>query len=365
MEPMNSIPPPLGPYPAHAAPPPPAAARPGGVFPVVPVVPPPLPEPVDYVGVTRPGRRWWRLPLSLVLFAAIYAAAVLILTMGFAVVGVVAGWDPSWFMTGLIGDEGLSIGPGSLLYVNLSLAILIPAAMISTRVAQGTRWGFIHSVAGRFRWGLFGQLLLVILPVWLLYLLIVTALAGGLSTGPDLHPQLWGMLAVVWLTTGLQCAGEEYAFRGWLLQNVGGLFGVRILAWGIPVALSAILFGLAHGSMDPWILGSLMIFAAATGILTWRSGGLEAAIALHTLNNMLVMHLTLIMGGFDESFIGADTSSTFPDLVATLIGHAIVVAVVWWWLKRRGVVNTTTVDPRVPRLLRLVPARVDQPINSA
>lgn len=224
----------------------------------------------------------------------------------------------------------------------------------------------MHSIAGRFRWGLFGQLLLVILPVWLFYLLTATALAGGLSTQLEPHPQIWALLAVIWLTTALQCAGEEYAFRGWLLQNLGGLFGIRILAWAIPVALSAALFGLAHGSLDPWVLGSLMIFATSVGILTWRSGGLEAAIALHTLNNLLVMHLTLILGGFDDAFIGTDTSSTFPDVVAALIGHALAVAVVWWWLKRRGVVNTTAVDPRIPRrALPTVPVPGDQPIRSA
>lgn len=330
----------------------------------VPAVPASLPQPVDYVGLTRPGRRWWRLPLSLVLFGAIYVAAVVTLTVICFVVGLLAGWQVDWFAAGLTGAEGQGITPGSLLYLNLSLVALIPASIISTRVAQGIRWGFVHSVAGRFRWGLFGQLLLVILPVWLFYLLTATALAGGLSTQPEPHPELWGFLVVIWLTTALQCAGEEYAFRGWLLQNLGGLFGVRILAWAIPVVLSAVLFGLAHGSMDPWVLGSLMIFAASAGVLTWRSGGLEAAIALHTLNNMLVMHLTLIMGGFDDAFIGTDTSSTFPDTVAALIGHGIAVAVVWWWLKRRGVMNTTTVDPRVPRLPRPLPApAAGQPIN--
>lgn len=324
-----------------------------------------LPAPVDYVGLTRPGRRWWRLPLSLALFAAVYVAQVLTLTVGFVVVGLLAGWQGDWFAAGLTDPEGMRMTPGTLLYLNLSLAALIPATVLSTRLAHRVRPGYVHSVAGRFRWGLFGRLLVVILPVWLGYVLTVSALAGGLFTRPEPHPQLWGFLVVIWLTTALQCAGEEYAFRGWLLQNVGGLLGIRVLAWVLPVVLSAVLFGLAHGSLDLWVLGSLMIFAAAAAVLTWRSGGLEAAVALHALNNMLVMHFTLVMGGFDASFIGTDTSSTFPDLVAGLLGHAVVVGLVWWWLKRHGVANTTTVDPRVPRRIRRGGRADAQPISSA
>lgn len=333
---------------------PPFAGGPVPAFVPGPAARPPLPDPVDYVGLTRPGRRWWRILLSLAVFGGVYLAAQLLLAIALSAIGLLLGWNPTWFMAGFTDLADIQMTPGSMLYLNLSLAAFIPATIISIRVGQGIRWGFVHSVAGRFRWGLFGQLLLLLLPVWLIFLGVTVAASGGFSDGLNPHPQLWGFLAVIWLTTALQCAGEEYAFRVWLLQNVGGLFGLRILAWVLPVVLSAVLFGLAHGSLDPWILGNLMVFAVAAGVITWRSGGIEGAVALHTVNNLLVMHLTLVLGGFDESFIGADTTSTPVDLITALIGHAVAVAVVWWWLKRRGVVRTTTVDPRAFRKPRPV-----------
>lgn len=317
---------------------------------------PPLPTPVDYVGLTRPGRRWWRFLVSLLLLGAIVGAGQLIVTLAFIVVGLVAGWDPLWFMTSLVDLSAVRMSPGSLLYVNLGLATLIPASIISTRVAQGIRAGFVHSVAGRFRWALFGQVALLLLPVWLLFLLGSVALSGGSLTDLNPHPQLWALLLVCWLTTPLQSAGEEYAFRGWLLQNLGGLFAIRVLAWALPITTSAILFGFLHGSADPWVLGSLMIMAVATGILTWRSGGLEAAVALHTVNNMVTMHITLFLGGFDAAFVSEDTTGNPLDLLATLVVYAIAIGIVWWWLKRRRVANTTTVDPRIPRWMPSAPA---------
>ena len=47
--------------------------------------------------------------------------------------------------------------------------------------------------------------------------------------------------------------------------------------------LSAATFSLAHGSLDPWILLDLAAFAVAAVLLTWRTGGLEAAVALAPL----------------------------------------------------------------------------------
>lgn len=360
---MNPATPPEHPHLSGSALPPPeaqpamAAAGPGGIPPQVLMWAerPPLAAPVDYARITRPGHRWWRILVALLLLLGIWVVAQIVLAVGFLVVGVLAGWDPLWFMAGLMEFPAIRMTPGALLYTNLVLAAFIPATIISIRVAHGVRRGFVHSVAGRFRWGLFGQLTLLLLPIWLLYVVGATWAAGGSLASINPHPEMWALMAVVWLTTPLQSAGEEYAFRGWLLQNIGGFFAVRALAWGVPIIVSAVTFGLMHGSLDPWVLGPLMIMAAAAGVMAWRSGGLEAAIALHSLNNVIVMTLTLTMGGFDDAFISTETTGSPGDLAGAFLGHAAAVAVVWWWVKRRGVPNTTIVDPRRPLMVRGTP----------
>ncbi|MDO5500814.1 MAG: type II CAAX endopeptidase family protein, partial [Propionibacteriaceae bacterium] len=311
------------PVPPQPAPPPSPPAGPSTAHPVA--------QPLDYAWLTRPGRRWWRILLSLLLFAAIFVGWTIALTVVFVIIGVVAGWGPTWFAGNTVNLADLEMTPAFLLYNNLLLAGLIPATIVSTWVTQRLRPGFTHSVAGRFRWGLFGQLTLVLLPVWLVYIAINAVLSGSLFEAMEPDPQLVGFLVVIWLTTPLQCAGEEYAFRGWLLQNVGGLIPLRALAWAIPAVLSAVLFSIAHTSFDPWVLLELGIFATAVVIIIWRTGGIEGAIALHMLNNMIIMHYTLVKGGFDDAFITPESSGQIWDVLASLIGHGIAVAVVLWW----------------------------------
>ncbi len=58
-------------------------------------------------------------------------------------------------------------------------------------------------------------------------------------------------LLVVLLLTPWQAAGEEYLFRGYLTQAVGGMVGGVVLARVLAVLVPALLFALAHGAPGP------------------------------------------------------------------------------------------------------------------
>ncbi|MDO5681891.1 MAG: CPBP family intramembrane metalloprotease [Propionibacteriaceae bacterium] len=335
----------------------------------VDAVPPPSPEstaqpglptrstlstPVDYVWLTRPGRAWWRLPLSLLLFLAIWVVIVMALGLALMVLGAMAGSDLAWLDA--MDDPNATITPMLLLFTGLLLAALIPAAIISTWVTQRIRPGYVHSVAGRFRWRFFGEVTLILFPVWLGVIALQASLSGGLFSGPGPESRIVVFTVILWLTIPLQAAGEEYAFRGWLLQNIGGLIPNRLLAWAVPTILSAAVFAVAHGSFDPWILIDLGIFATATVLMIWRTGGLEAAISLHILNNVIVLQYQLINGGIDDVFVSSETTGSVLGVVFSLVTHAIAVAVVWWWAARRGVQRTTLTDPRIRPRHPLPPA---------
>ena len=95
---------------------------------------------------------------------------------------------------------------------------------------------------------------------------------------------------MVALLTPLQAAGEEYAFRGYLMQAFGGLFRSR---W-VAVVASAFLFGLAHGlGQSAPIFFDRFAFGLVAGALVVLTGGLEAGIAMHVLNNWLAFGLAL------------------------------------------------------------------------
>ncbi|NNG20441.1 hypothetical protein HJ590_12880 [Naumannella sp. ID2617S] len=99
--------------------------------------------------------------------------------------------------------------------------------MSATALAQRLRRGFVHSVAGRFRWRWAGWVTLGLLPV---FALSIGAVRWANFDGVDPHPQWQWLILACLLTTPLQSAGEEYAFRAWPVLNVGGWFRRPLLA---------------------------------------------------------------------------------------------------------------------------------------
>lgn len=227
-----------------------------------------------------------------------------------------------------------SLGPGGYLYTLLALTVLIPAAMLSIWAVHRIRPGFLSSVAGRIRWRWLLRCVLVLAPLWVTYLGVSTVIDSPQSA----RPEQWLILLVmgVLLTPG-QAAAEEYAFRGWVLQNIGVCFRRPVLSWVIPGIVAAAAFAVAHGSLDPWILADLAAFSVAATVMTWRTGGLEAAIVLHTVNNIGISVITTLIGGWDEAFVGEETRGTPVTFAVSLTLHAVAVALVWWQARRTGI----------------------------
>ena len=100
-------------------------------------------------------------------------------------------------------------------------------------------------------------------------------------------------LLVIAFLTPFQAAGEEYLFRGYLTQAFGGLFH---RAW-VAVLVPAFLFGLAHGlGQSVPVFFDRFAFGLVAGTLVVLTGGLEAGIAMHVLNNWLAFGLALAYG---------------------------------------------------------------------
>jgi len=148
---------------------------------------------------------------------------------------------------------------------------------------------------------------------------------------------------VVLLLTPLQAAGEEYAFRGYLLQAFGGL--VRDPRIAVPVSIlgSSLLFALAHGAQDPPIFFDRFAFGAVAGTLVVVTGGLEAGIAMHVLNNFLAFGMALAFGDMASSL--NPTGGTWWSLPTTLTQSLTYLGLAWWVARRMGLTNRT--DPAV------------------
>jgi membrane protease YdiL (CAAX protease family) len=136
-----------------------------------------------------------------------------------------------------------------------------------------------------------------------------------------------------------QSAAEEYVCRGWLLQAVGSV--VR-RPW-LPIAVQAVVFAALHGWGTPWGFAELCWFGAVTGWLCVRTGGIEAAVALHISNNVVVTAIAAAVGelGGEETMADAPWQAAVAGMVVTT-GYALVVS---RWAARRQLATRSAPGP--------------------
>lgn len=222
----------------------------------------------------------------------------------------------------------------------LSLGVLIPYSMLLQRLLYGVPARSLHSVAGRFRFGVFGRSLLVFGP-----LLLVVISAGFLLAPSETVPwttvDLVAMFVIGMLLTPLAAAGEEYGFRGLMFRVVGGWTRGARLGAVLGIIIPTVLFSLFHGSLDPFILTSYLVLFGSLAIITWRTGGLEVAVVLHVVYNVTA----LVLGTTLHVDLGGALSSReeIAGSITNLIPSAaliLITAIVWWITRKTGPART-------------------------
>jgi len=308
--------------------------------------PPPMPGGLPYHLVLRGGRPgWWRPVvgiLSLVVGALVVAP--LAWQVPFLLYFAASGQDVATAAEKMIDFENPT--PLGLAYLNIVLATAIPLTWLIIRALHGLLPRWLASVLPRLRW----RYLLVCFGLAMLALIATIAVSAVLpaqGTGTEIAGELndftrttRDFLLVVVLLTPLQAAGEEYAFRGYLAQAFGGIFSHPVPA----VVAPSILFALAHGiGQSAPIFFDRFAFGLVAGTLVILTGGLEAGIAMHVLNNWLAFGLALAFGDMGSSLnpTGGSWWSIPVTLTQSLVylGLALVVA------RRMGL--TTRTDPTV------------------
>lgn len=290
--------------------------------------PPAQPLPYHRLARSTGNHRWWR---PLVGTGVVFVGAILVMVVvliGSEIAGAVldrprdANGDLVW---GGIGDTALAL---------LGISLATPVVLLAARWVQRRPMGTVSSVTGTLRLRRLGLCLAVALPISAASLGISMLLPESGGGGPELtwaglSPFLIG-LATVCLLVPFQAAAEEYVFRGWLVQAVG--------AWcrspWIAVTPQAVLFAAAHGWGTAWGFADLVVFGLVTGLLTIRTGGLEAAIALHVLNNLLAMGvMSAIAGGLESEETAADMDWMMLAVDVPLV--CLYAAAVLWLARRR------------------------------
>jgi len=264
--------------------------------------------------------RWWR-PLAfagtgLGFFVALFIVAMLM-------VFVVSLLNPAnWAAdAGTAPDSALAeadldmTSPIDFTITMASLIIMIPAVYLAYVLLGSKPVGQLISVAGKLRWRWFGMALGTSALLFAAYFALNFALsAAGAGDPSELAPAkvpadpLFFALLVI-LLTPFQCAAEELVFRGALMQIVGSWLKHPLFAILLPVPL----FTFGH-LYDVYGLLDVSVFAIAAGYLAWRTGGLEAAMAMHIINNTFLF----LLGAMGQIDLNATSSGPMSLLFSVL-----------------------------------------------
>ena len=288
----------------------------------------------------------WRPLVGVALLVALFAVGQVVL-VNLVALALSIGGDSSAEVSDKLSGEVAT--PSYLAVVNLSWAVAIPAVLLVAWLVHRMAPGWVVSVAGRLRWR------------WLLVCALLAALAlgltvlvsavlpdqgsGSLDTGGGLNPwtsAVRDFVLVVVLLTPLQAAGEEFVFRGYLTQVCGGITGALgpVVRGTVAVVVPALLFGLAHGlGQNLPIFLDRFAFGLVAGVLVLLTGGLEAGIAMHVLNNFVAFGLALAFGDMTEALTPGD--GTWWALPVTLTQSLSFLALVAWAARRGRIARRT------------------------
>ncbi|MDR6321353.1 hypothetical protein [Actinoplanes couchii] len=171
-----------------------------------------------YHRLARTGKhRWWH-PLTGTLVILLGLPLALAGLFGAASAMVAAFGGPAGFLTSDAGSFLAGGAESELAITLIVLGMLTPVCLFAAGWAQRRPAGTLSSVAGRLRWGLLGRFLLLATVAVALMTSAMIMLPGESSSLTDFDVRF---LAVLLLLVPLQAAGEEYLFRGWLLQAFG------------------------------------------------------------------------------------------------------------------------------------------------
>lgn len=303
------------------------------------------------LALLRPRPRWWKPLLTGLLGIAFYLAILVLVVVPLVVVSaLVPGWGAELQMLFRTTAYFQLDRPWLLVALVLPLILMIPALLLASRVVQGRGVGLLSSVTGRLRMDWLGRNLGLASAVFVVYFAVVLGWSAALGDAvtPDFsHPGLLLMVVLLLVLIPFQAAAEEYVFRGYLMQLVGTWLRHPAFAMLLPVPL----FVLGHG-YDVWGAASVGLFAVVAAWLTWRTGGLEAAIALHIVNNLMIFLLGSV------AVVDANATSGSPvDLLGSAAAMLVFAVVADRWARRRGITRTAS-PAAVARGTHLLPGRM-------
>ena len=265
---------------------------------------------------------WWK-PL-LIIPGLLVAMVVLqtVLTLVVVLVEVAAfGRDPM----------DASISPLMMAVMNLSLAAMGPLAVLVTALVARVPWRSLIASPRResLRRGLvYAGAFSALVGAALALTALIDPSAAGIGQFAITSTTI-GLVLVALLTTPLQAAGEELLFRGAMMPLLASWVRAVRPALVLGMIASSIVFGLVHMSVDPWLLSYYAVFGLCMAAMAVISRGLEAPIAFHVMNNLIMMVVGALFAGGGGIVIDRSVGMGGPVMLVFIGVDLVAVGLVW------------------------------------
>lgn len=278
--------------------------------------------------------RLWKSMLAIVLApAGIYLTGAIVIFFYMLYVGITGAEDT--YKLHLIGKTT----PALFLINNLNIALCILLVFGIAAILFHQKSGYMSSITGKFRWRLFWRFMFIIVPFFAVF--FITGLLTAGMPKFEITSTTIPMIIIILLTTPLQCAGEEYLYRGLINRACGGVFQNRMAGLICGIIISSATFAYAHHSTDFGLNMFYLANGVAACLLVWKTGGLEAAVAHHIISNFAGGLAVLPFTDFSNMFTGRN--SDILTLMQTLTTICAAAAVIWQ--ARRLALPTNAVPP--------------------
>jgi hypothetical protein len=275
---------------------------------------------------------WWRPVVGMLISLVAMLLVMPLVLMPVLALGVWLQGGPFWesFMEAATLQ---TVDPAALLYLNLVLGSMILVTWFVMRFIHRMRPRWIASVVPKLRWRFLficlGFAVAALVASVVVGMFVPGDAAGDFGPLNDFTRTTALIAVVVILTTPFQAAGEEYLFRGYLLQAFGSLFRSAVVGKWVAILVTALLFAAAHGGQNFPLFFDRLMFGLIAGWLVIRTGGLEAGIALHILNNFLAFGIAVTFGDLTEALTVSEVSWwNIPVTLTQSVVYAALVAVV-------------------------------------
>ncbi len=273
----------------------------------------------------EPGYKKWKpIVAFLVMLAFYFIFGLLALGIQATFQAATGTLDPASFGMGGNPANYIDIdftNPFDIFFNMLQVIVIIPAVALGMKF---TKLGGLKTLKSNERKLRLNRIVSFVPLLIVLYAAetVVSALIGA-ATGNPLGAFRFPVAAliVVLLFIPFQAAAEEFLCRGFLLQTIKSWIPC---AWAAVIG-QALLFALMHG-YNP--LGNLEILISGLffGLAAVKTGGLEAPIAMHMINNLAAGFTTCLFVGNDVKK-DMDARTFITGVVVDVLAYLIILYV--------------------------------------